>query len=72
MNDLKFFEVECRAVAVDVANSRAWAFNPGLGWGEAPGLVNKASLDGVPLTLAEMADEFPEADPKFLPVTPPR
>lgn len=71
MNDWKFFEVECRAVAVDVARGRAFAHSESGHWREAPGLVNKASLDGVPLTMEQMADEFPEADPKFLPVTPP-
>lgn len=72
MNHLDLYEVEGRAVAVDRARSRAWALSESGHWREAPGLVGKARVAGVPLTPEELAVEFPTADLTALPVTLPR
>ncbi len=70
MNEWIFFEIDGRAVAVDFAHRRAFAHCEDGHWRERPALVARAGTESLPLTLQEMSDEFPEADPKFLPVTP--
>lgn len=69
MTSVELFEVEDRAVAR--SGERAWAFNHGSGWREAPGLVGKASSDGVALSLSAFAARFPHADVPTLPKSEP-
>jgi hypothetical protein len=65
MPSLELFEIDDRAVAR--RGDRAWAFNPGHGWRDAPGLIRKASLVGISLEPEEFARHFPEATRHAIP-----
>lgn len=60
------YELELRAVVV--LDERAWVFNDGFGWREAPALVRKAQAWGITLTPDAFAREFPEADLSKIPL----
>lgn len=59
----EYFEVEDRLVVRMMRTPEeyaAWVWTK-RGWRSAPGLVGKASSDGVRLTAAEAAGRFPDA-----------